>query len=149
MRVGLPKCRWRTGSLAKPRSNDTFWKAKQNKTKTSAHAVYGQTAAYGGGERYVPQVALTLYELGRCVRKAGRPEEAEGYLRRALEIEEAKPEPDEIGIAMTLHSLGRCSAVRCVLPFFCLHIVSPAARKGPPFHVDNNGQNWPRSGSVP
>lgn len=56
------------------------------------------------------QVALTLYELGRCVREAGRPAEAAQHLKQALEMEDAKRDSDDnVGIAMALHSFGRCS----------------------------------------
>lgn len=51
---------------------------------------------------------MTLYELGRCVGEAGRPAEAVQYLKQALEMEDAKRDSDDhVGIAMTLHSLGR------------------------------------------
>lgn len=44
-------------------------------------------AKLGAGD---PRVAVTLHELARCVRKAGRLGESEALFRRALEIRETK-----------------------------------------------------------
>lgn len=54
------------------------------------------------------QVAVTLHQLGVCVRDAGRKREAEGMLRRALEIKESKLGPTNVYVAVTLHELGVC-----------------------------------------
>ncbi|CAM9163204.1 unnamed protein product, partial [Sphacelaria rigidula] len=59
------------------------------------------------GEFHV-MVAVTLYELGRCIREDGRPKEAEPFYRRALEIEEAKKASDDGQVAFMLYGLGRC-----------------------------------------
>eukprot|EP00752_Nemacystus_decipiens_P007557 g6751.t1 len=57
----------------------------------------------------VESVAVTLHELGVCVREAGRLGEAEALFRRALEIDEAKLSADDGGVAATLHKLvGVC-----------------------------------------
>eukprot|EP00752_Nemacystus_decipiens_P010888 g9681.t1 len=54
------------------------------------------------------QVAVTLQGLGRCVREAGRPGEAEALFRRALQINEAELGAGDPQVAVTLHELGRC-----------------------------------------
>lgn len=46
----------------------------------------------------ISQVAVTLGWLARCVRGSGRPREAEGLLRRALTIMEAKLDPDDVQV---------------------------------------------------
>eukprot|EP00752_Nemacystus_decipiens_P003237 g2995.t1 len=52
--------------------------------------------------------ALILHELGLCVRKAGRPGEAQGLLKRALSVRKAKLGADDQQVAWTLHELGVC-----------------------------------------
>ncbi|CAM9623649.1 unnamed protein product [Ectocarpus sp. 12 AP-2014] len=54
------------------------------------------------------QVAVTLYELGRCVVEVGRPGEAEALFCRALKIKEAEMGPDDVRVAATLHEIA-CS----------------------------------------
>ena len=51
-------------------------------------------------------VANTLHELGGCVRKAGRLDDAEALYRRTLKIVEAGP--NKFFVANTLHNLGLC-----------------------------------------
>ncbi|CAB1113373.1 unnamed protein product [Ectocarpus sp. CCAP 1310/34] len=53
-------------------------------------------------------VADTLYQLGICLREAGRLEEAEELLRRSLAIKEARLGREDVRVATTLHSLGMC-----------------------------------------
>ncbi|CAM9324987.1 unnamed protein product [Ectocarpus sp. 13 AM-2016] len=53
-------------------------------------------------------VADTLYQLGICLREAGRLEEAEEHLRRSLAITEARLGREDVRVATTLHSLGMC-----------------------------------------
>lgn len=57
-----------------------------------------------------PQVAETLPELGRYVREARQPGEAEALLRRALEIKEAELGTDDPQVATVLEELGRLCA---------------------------------------
>ena len=54
------------------------------------------------------QVAYTTHKLGRCVREAGRLEEAEGLVRCCLEIKEAKIGPEDVQVANSLRALGVC-----------------------------------------
>lgn len=54
------------------------------------------------------QVTSTLYEMGLCVRRAGRHQEGEGFLRRGLQLREAKLGPHNVQVAYTLHQLGMC-----------------------------------------
>lgn len=44
-----------------------------------------------------------MSELGRCALEAGRPLEAEGLFRRVLEIADARLEPDDVLVVVTLH----------------------------------------------
>ena len=54
------------------------------------------------------QVAVTLHELGVCLRDGKRHDEAEKLLRQALEIVKAKLGEDDLQVAVTLQSLGVC-----------------------------------------
>lgn len=54
------------------------------------------------------RVAVTLHELGVCVRQAGRPGEAEDFYRRSLAIKEMELGEDDVQVAITLHELGLC-----------------------------------------
>ena len=54
------------------------------------------------------QVAVTLHELGVCLRDGKRYDEAEELLRQALEIVKAKLGEDDLQVAETLQSLGVC-----------------------------------------
>eukprot|EP00903_Cladosiphon_okamuranus_P014025 g13042.t1 len=73
-------------------------------------SVYHTSAEDQGGRLGVDdsQVAVTLHELGQCVREAGRPGEAETLLRRAVEIDEAELEADDLQVAVTLVLYGQC-----------------------------------------
>lgn len=53
--------------------------------------------------RSLTQVAVTMSELGRCALEAGRPLEAEELFRRVLEIADARLEPDDVLVVVTLH----------------------------------------------
>lgn len=43
-------------------------------------------------------LAETLHERGKCVREAGRPAEAEKFVRRALKITEAETGPNDMQV---------------------------------------------------
>lgn len=49
-----------------------------------------------------------MFPLRRTLEESGRAEEAEGYARRALQIEEATLEPDDMRMADTMHLLAQC-----------------------------------------
>lgn len=53
------------------------------------------------------KVAGPLHLLGLCAHEGKRPGEAEGYFRRVLEIEAAKPGHGDQETALTLYELGR------------------------------------------
>lgn len=53
-------------------------------------------------------MAVTLHELGVCVRRSGRAGEAEDFYRRALAIKEAELGDEDIQVAITLQELGEC-----------------------------------------
>lgn len=52
------------------------------------------------------QVAITLYELGICLRQGRRYDEAETVLRHASTIQIATLGEDDLQVATTLHQLG-------------------------------------------
>lgn len=52
-------------------------------------------------------VTNTLYGLGRCIRKAGRPGEGQLFFWRELEITDAKLGSDDWSVANTFNTLGR------------------------------------------
>lgn len=52
--------------------------------------------------------AHTLHQLGRCLRERGRMDDAEEFLRRALEIREVRLGKDDLRVANILYELAAC-----------------------------------------
>lgn len=86
-----------------------FWKTQAGRAaeaeKHLSRAVAIAEAELGADD---VRVAVTLHELGVCVRQAGRPGEAEDFYRRSLAIKESELGDDDVQVAVTLHELGLC-----------------------------------------
>jgi serine/threonine-protein kinase len=62
-----------------------------------------RTAAYGADD---PRIAYSVEMLGGALRRLGRNEEGEGYMRRALVLYEREKGPNDLGLIVPLYRLA-------------------------------------------